>query len=124
MVLPPWTMPPAMNVLHRRAQDGDQVDPLVLEEIGILGRDEGLDEQFRHAGNRNHDAPLTGEFGDDRAVVAVDPGDDRRPVIGQGVDLGQGAGDEEVGADQKGQPRQKRVRPRPEGRPQPFRKWS
>ena len=38
--------------------------------------------------------------GDDRAIVAEDAGDDRRPVVCQGVDAGEGAGDVEVGAGQ------------------------
>ncbi len=55
------------------AADADRIDPAVLEEACILGREEGVDHQGRDVVVGHRTAALDTELGDQAAVAAEDP---------------------------------------------------
>ena len=50
------------EILPGGPQDRDQVDAAMLEEVGVFGGDEGLDQPARHARHRHDDPPLLDRF--------------------------------------------------------------
>ncbi len=58
-----------LDVLESGSNDRGNVDPLVFEEVGILGGNKSLDQLLRHARNGDNDATLVIEFRDHRAVI-------------------------------------------------------
>ncbi len=90
----------SLEVFPGGTDDGDEVDPPVLVEIGILGGDEGLEQRLRHSLNGHDDAPLFRVLGNHLTVGAVDLGDDRRTIIGEGFHQRQRTCHVEVSPDQ------------------------
>ena len=68
----------------------------MLEKAGVLGGDESVDQGGRNLAQRDDDAALLEELGDDATVVRKDLGNDGRTVVHEGVDLGQVLVDVEV----------------------------
>ena len=66
----PLRAPPAQHVLEERAHHAAVVEPAVLEVVGVLGRDDGVDEQL---GDR--------VVGDDRPLLAAELADRRAVAI-------------------------------------------
>ncbi len=87
----------------RGAQDSERVDAAMDPEILVLGGDEGVAHHGGDGVERREDAPLAGEFGDQRAIggedaahhrglVGLEPGDVRK--IGRVVPVGAVENDE------------------------------
>ena len=77
------------DVLEHGPAQTAHVDAAVVEEIAVLGRQEGLDHRQRDLLIRHIDAPLVREFADQRPVAGIDPRRRRRPVVGQFRGVGQ-----------------------------------
>jgi hypothetical protein len=60
---------PLQDALHDGAREGPQVDAAVLEELRVLGRDEGVHDQARHALARHHGAPFFEQLADELPVL-------------------------------------------------------
>ncbi len=78
------------DVLHRAARDGEVVHPLVLVEMGVLGRQDRLLHHQRDLVEGHHRAPLAGEGEHLAAVARVDARGDERPVVPEGLEGGEG----------------------------------
>jgi hypothetical protein len=64
------------QVLERGAQHRLRVDAAVVIEIGVLGRDDRVDQVRRHLALLHHDAPLDRVIGEADAVPVVDARDE------------------------------------------------
>ncbi len=61
------------------------VEAAVLVEALVLGRKERSDDALRNRVDRHEDAPLARIFRDQRAVMRMDAGHDRRLVLGEAL---------------------------------------
>mgnify|MGYP000916171738 CR=1 FL=1 len=76
---------PALEVHEHRAPDAQVVEPLVLVEAGVLGREDRELDVRRQLLDRHHRAPLDEELGEEGPVAREHPGDLGRVV---GLELG------------------------------------
>ncbi len=76
------------EVRKRRAHDPADVDAVVVVEIVILVRDERVAHHDRDARDRNPDAVLLVERGEQRSVARVDACRARGLVVGHAADIG------------------------------------
>jgi hypothetical protein len=67
-----------LDIGEERARDPREVDPAVLVEVLVLGRDEGVDDELGHRLDRDIETPLARIFGQQRAVSSVHAGHHRR----------------------------------------------
>ena len=70
-----------LRVDNRRARHALKVEPVVVVEILVLGREEGVDHHLRHGLDRDVEPALGGVFGNQRAVGGVHAGHHRRLVV-------------------------------------------
>ena len=77
------------DVLEHGAAQTAHVDAAVVEEVPVLGREEGLDHRQRDLLIGHIDAPLVRELADQRPVAGVDARRRGRPVVGQFRGVGQ-----------------------------------
>jgi hypothetical protein len=96
------------EVGHRRARDRHEIDAVVIVEVLVLGRDEGVDDPLGDHLDRHEDPLFDGELGQDPAVAGVHAGHRRRvvarelivvrqiaAVCGEKIDHADAAGDRE-----------------------------
>ena len=77
-------------VLDDGAADADGIDAPVVVEASVLRGDDGVLERPRHLAERDEDAALDVQFGDEVVVLVVDLGALERFELLQGRDRGQG----------------------------------
>ena len=70
-----------LRVVDRGACDAGEVQPAVLVEVLVLGREEAVDHQLRHRLDRDVKPALARVFGDQRAVAGVHARHHRRLVV-------------------------------------------
>ena len=70
-----------LQIQHAGARDALEIEPAMLVEILVLGRDEGVDHHLRHRLDRQIQSALLGVFGEQRAVGRVHARHHRRFVI-------------------------------------------
>ncbi len=97
---PPLHNAAGHDILHRSTKNRDEIDTGMLVKIGIFRRNKGLRQLLRQPGNRDKDPSFPGKFGNLRAVIGKDPGDDWRAIVRQTLDFGQGTIDIKISADQ------------------------
>ena len=71
------------------AADAGEIEPAVLVEALVLGRQERGDDQLRDDVDGHEDAPLARVLGHQAAVVRMDARHDRRLVLGEALVVGQ-----------------------------------
>ena len=89
MVLPPWTIRPASRFLKKARDMLCMSKPLVLEEAGVLGGDEGLDHHLRDVFVFDDLPVFEEELVDQLVIVRIDPRRDAGTVVLQGGDAGE-----------------------------------
>ena len=79
--------PPVGADSHEVPDHGDRdpgwIDPGMLEERLVLGRDEGVDHPARHGGDRDEDPLFRRELGEQSAVSGMDSAHHGRFVVGE-----------------------------------------
>ena len=70
-----------LDVEQRRARDAGEVDPAVLVEILVLGRDEGVGDELWHRLDRNVETPLARVFREQGTVGGMHPGHHRGLIV-------------------------------------------
>src|SRR6266571_181844 len=78
------------DVFCRGPDNPHIVETRMLIKIGVLGRDEGLDQFFWDLVDRHHRAPLQIKLTDQAAVFADHLGNDGGLIISQPVNFGEG----------------------------------
>ena len=96
---------PFAQVGEGGAEDRDQVDAGMLEEMTVLGRDEGDLDVARDLVDRDEPTLLCVEFADQLPVPVVDFADDRRAVVIEVVEIGKVSNQEYVDRQPHRQPR-------------------
>ena len=81
----------AADVGEGSAQDAERVDAWMLEEVLVLGRQEGADQLLGHGRNRHEHALLDRVLGEQPSVSGVHPGHRRRLVARELLVVRQGA---------------------------------
>ena len=66
---------------YERARDAGEVDPVMLVEVFVFGRYEGVEDELGHGLDRNIQAPFLGIFREQRTVRRMDSRHDRRLII-------------------------------------------
>ena len=67
------------------AQDTEIIEAGMIEELLVLGGDEGLDNVVRNGLDGHEDTVFVGKFGDERAVPGMHPRGDRRLIVGKAL---------------------------------------
>ena len=75
------TAPLRLEIRDDGARDALGIDAVMVEEILVLGRDEGIDHELRHVLDRQIEAPLLRVFGDQAAIGRVHARHHRRLVV-------------------------------------------
>ncbi len=83
----PAAAPASRGPPHGRNEEATNVDPAVVEERTVLGRDERVAQHGRNVGVGDDHAPFGGELADDGAVASDDAGDRSRRVLVERRDL-------------------------------------
>ncbi len=94
----PFDLLAGNDVLDRGAHERLRVDAAVIDEVGVLGGQDGLVEPRRDVALGHHDALLDRVLGEADAVAVVDAGDDRGLVILERLHLrhAHGVGEDEA----------------------------
>ena len=81
------------DIGQHRTQDAPEVEPAMVVEILVLGRDEGVNDILRDIVDRNEDAVFPGIFGNQQAVAGMHAAHDRRLILSQLLVIRQIIGD-------------------------------
>ncbi len=98
------------RIIEDRADQAREVDPVMREEVLVLGRDEGVDDERRIFVIGQLDPALAGEGLDRRAVIAADVGRQRRLVGEQRLRRRQAAREIDPHRGEQGEQRERRPR--------------
>ena len=78
---PPLNHFEGFDIAESGSQNPPVVDSPVLEEPGVLGRHEGVDQHPGHFRQRNNGAPFDEEFPDENVILGINFGDEVGIVI-------------------------------------------
>ena len=79
--LRPPSLPEVLQIEQAGARHAAEIEPGMVVEVLVLGRNEGIDDELGHRLDRKIEAPLLGVFGQQLAVGGVHPRHHRRLVI-------------------------------------------
>ncbi len=85
----PLDDPPRLEILEEGPGHALHVEPLVLEEAGVLGGDEGLDHHLRDVFVFDDFSVFEEKLVDQLVIVRIDPRRDAGTVVLQGGDAGE-----------------------------------